>query len=544
MSDLRYYQKEAKSAVYKSLEKGIKNQLLVLATGTGKTKLAVNIIKTMGRVLWITHNEELVSQSAIALLSEELSVDKDSLEQEINNSGGLIEILSKKFDIFNSTELIQNVKNNIGIIKEDLLITHTRITVASIQTLWRRLDKLSPEMFDVIVVDEAHRSGAKTWVTALNHFTPKLRLGLTATPYRTDGMLLGDLFDEIVYDYPIEKGIKDGFLCKPNAIQLKTSANLDNVHTVGGDFNQKELVEKVNTPERNYQVVEAYLKYAKGRPFIAFCVNVQHTIDLCEAFQEKGVKASFVVGDEKLTTDRYGVINDFKNQDFINGDYSGLINCMIATEGFDFQNTGCVILSAPTKSKTKFLQSLGRGLRLKTEAFVKMFAQDCVILDVVDSTTKHRLINTITLDKELPLEDKIFISEENRQKLLDVKAAREAMFQVATRIEDIKVDLLTLPVIKISKSLRMQEPATEKQLAWIAKLGYDIVNENYTKQMCSEIISTQAATDKQIWALKKAGYDVSNGVTVAEASAAFVQIREREEIAKIKQQTTGFNLPF
>lgn len=217
---------------------------------------------------------------------------------------------------------------------------------------------------------------------------------------------------------------------------------------------------------------------------------------------------------------------------------------MVLTAGFDHADTGCIILACPTKSKTKFLQSLGRGLRLKSDLFVSKFGQNCIILDVVDNTSKHKLINTFTLDKDLPIEKKVFISEKNRQMLLDVKFKREHSFVTAQRLQDIKVDLFQLPKVTISDSMRMQEAATEKQLAWIASLGYDVVNVHYTKRMCSEIISLQSASDAQIYTLKKAGYDMSDGCTVTQAKAAFDEIRAKEE-EKLMQQATGkFNIPF
>lgn len=540
MSELRYYQKEAKLAVENSLAKGVNKQLVVIATGGGKTKLATEIVKPYLSILWLTHRLELINQSAIALLSEELSMSKDYLEFNIDQRGGLIKILQSKASIFDD-EFTSQIKNNIGIIKEDLMITDKRITIASIQTAYKRLDRLSPDLFDVIVVDEAHRSGAKSWVDTLNHFTPKLRLGLTATPWRSaDGMQLADIFDEIVYEYPIDKAINDGFLCKPDAIQLRTSASLDSVHTNSGDFKIGELVEVVNSPERNNLIVTSYLQYAKGRKFIAFCANVQHTIDLCECFNERGIKANFIVGDKDITADRIKEVKDFKTDDSV----FGLINCDIATEGFDFPNTGCVILATPTKSKTKFMQQLGRGTRLKDNAFVEKFGQNVIILDVVDNTTKHKLINTYTLDKDLPVEKKVFISEKNRQMLLDVKAKREHSFVTQQRLQDVKVDLLQLPKVVISDSMRTKEPATEKQLAWIASLGYDIENVSYTKKMCMDIIATQSATEKQISYLKWKGYDVSNGVTVTEAKLAFEAIKAREEAQAFKDKTAGIKLPF
>ncbi len=552
--EARYYQNEAVDAVDNSLYvKKIINQLLVMATGSGKSFTAVKAIKRINnkekinnpnrvqRTLWGTHTEELVSQSAIALLAELNLMPYDELLFTVNTHGDIIELIrnSIRGGFFSDPKTLL-ISSQIGIIKADLFDIDKPYVMASMQTLWRRLDNISPDHFNIVVVDEAHYSGANTWVKSLNHFKPILRLGLTATPYRTDGMLMGDIFDEIVYDYPIEKGIKDGFLCELNAILVKTSSNLDSVHTVGGEFNAKELTETVNTLVRNNLIVNAYLEHANGRQFIAFCVDVQHAQDLCEAFKEKGVNCDFIVGDKELTTDRRGLISAFKK-----GALLGLINVGVLVAGFDHRDVGCTISAAPTKSRTKFEQGpVGRGTRLKTAEFVAKFGQNCIILDIVDNSSKHKLVNTYTLDKQKPVEEKVFISEKNRQMLLDVKAKREAQIAIVHRDKDVKVDLFQIPQVKISDSMRMQEAATEAQLKWIASLGYDVENVSYTKRMCSEIISLQPASDKQIWALSKAGYDVSNGVTVAEAKMAFVEIEQRAAKKLLEQQTQKFNLPF
>lgn len=529
--ELRYYQREAKNSVQKELKEGVRKQLLVLATGTGKTALATDILKDFGKALWITHTEELIEQSAIALLSAEIGIPKEELEAKLNAEGGLIEYLSNNNG--GMFETIPGVIGNVGVIKEKLMDFSTRLTVASIQTLWRRLDKIPADTFDVIVVDEAHYSGAATWVRTLDHFAPNLRLGLTATPYRMDGMLMGDIFDKITYEYPIDKAVKDGYLCKIDAIRVKTNVDIDKVRTTGGELNQGDLTETINTPERNGLIVRKYLEHCRDRQFIAFCSNVQHAIDLCECFKDEGIVADYIVGDKDLTTDRKGVINDFKS-----GKTTGLTNVMVLTAGFDHTEVSCVIEAAPTKSLSKYLQQVGRGTRLKKGDF-----KDLIILDFVDTTTRHRLINAWELDKAKDVEDKVFISDEKRQKLMEAITKREAKVTQQVITIDERVNLLAIPVVKISNSIRMNEPATQPQLDWLERLGYNTKENNYTKKMCSEIIGSQSASPKQIWAIKKMGYDVSAGVTIAEAKKIF-QIKEEKKAKESNQKLaneTGLN---
>lgn len=536
MKETRPYQDKAIVAVDNGLLKGIKNQLLVMATGTGKTFTAVKAIQNKGRVLWNTHTEELIEQSAIALLAELNLMPLRVLLDTIYRNNGLIELLSNNNNPLFQDEYEKLICDNLGIIKADLFEINKPFVIASMQTLWRRLDKIPSDHFDVVVVDECHYAGANTWVKALNHFTPKLRLGLTATPYRTDGMLLGDIFDEIIFEYNIDQAINDGYLCELDALRIKTNINLDKVKTTAGELNLGDLEEVINTPERNALIVEKYLQYASGRQFVAFCVDVKHAQDLSAAFNERGVKTNFIVGDKELTTDRKGVIKDFKDAELV-----GLTNVMVLTAGFDHPNIGCVIMACPTKSLTKYLQQVGRGTRLKDELFVNRFGQKCIILDFIDSTTRHNLINTWTLDRAKNPLDRTFTTREKKELLV---AERERKFKMQGLLKDERVNLLKIPKAKISNSIRMQEPASQKQLEWIARLGYDIVNLNYTKQMCSEIISIQPASDKQIWLLAKKGYDVSQGVSVSEAKLAFAEIEEREARENTERLKKENKFPF
>lgn len=537
--ELRHYQTSAIEAINKSLSKGVVNNLLVMATGVGKTFTAVKAIQGKGRCCWGTHTEELAEQSSIAILAELNLMPYDVLIQTINENGGIVELLRNNKDDFFTSPNVKLITSNIGMVKADIFDIDKPYVVCSMQTLHRRLDRIPADWFDVVIADECHLFLSKTYKQSLDYLKPKLRLGLTASPFRLDGMAMGDLFDSLVYEYTIEQAIKDKYLCEPDCIQIKTTANLDNVHTLGGELNAKELTETVNTLVRNNLIVSKYIEYANGRQFIAFTVDVAHAQDLCEAFKEQGINCSFVVGDKELTTDRRGTIERFKS-----GEITGLTNVVVLTTGFDHANVGCVILAAPTKSTARYLQSFGRGLRLKDKTYTDKWGQACIFLDVVDVTTRHKLVNTYTLDKDKPIEEKVFISEKNRQLLLDVKAKREAQLTIVHREKDVKIDLFAIPVVKISGSMRMLEQASQAQLDWIATFGYDVVNVNYTKKMCSEIISMQPASAKEISFFKWKGYDVSNGVTKAEARLISDEIKLREENQRLQSQSKNMNLPF
>lgn len=541
--EIRYYQQEAYDAVFAAMKRGRKRVLITMPGGTGKTFTCANIIKEFGRKLWITHEESLAEQSAIAILTEMGILPEQVIIDTINHHEGLINLLSKKpFYLGDNARIIHN---SVGIIKAELFDIDKPLVVASAQTLYKRLSKIPPDWFDVAVCDEGDLFGSKSFKEPLDTLTPKLIIGATATGFRTDGMLMEDIFEEIVYDYPIEQAIKDGYLTEINAIVVRTSTDLSDVHSLGGDFNQKELVEKVDTLERNNLIVNKYIEYCSGQQFICFGADVQHVINLHEAFKMKGIKTAYVVSDKdkmEIGTDRKSIVRAYKA-----GEIIGLVNFNIFSAGFDHKDCGCVILGCPTQSKRKFLQQLYRVTRLKTKSFVDKFGQIGTVLDIVDGTSKHKLINTHELDKGKPIEERVFLSKENKQLLLDAKAEREKKYVTTYRKEDKKVDLFKLPEIKISDSLRMGEMATQAQLDQIAKWNYDTTNTVYTKRMISEIFGKQPASTKQIALLKIKGYDVDNKfVSVAEAAAAFKEILNREQKAeqdKKNKQATN-NLPF
>jgi len=527
--EIRYYQNEAIKAVDKALLRKISKQLLVMATGSGKTFTAVQIVKDKGRLLWGTHTEELVEQSAIALLAELNLMPYETLLFVIKSHDGLLNLLknAKSGGIFCDPSTTA-IADKIGIIKADQFDIDKPIVIASMQTLWRRLNKIPKDHFNVFVIDEAHLSGANTWFSTVQHFDVNLLLGLTATPYRMDGMLMGDIFDEIVYEYDIAKGVKDKYLCEIDAIRINTNVDIDSVKTTAGELNQGDLSQTINTTVRNGLVVRKYKEYCEGRQFIASCASVEHAQDLMEAFKEEGYNVDIVVGNEEITEDRKGTISKFKENSIL-----GLCHVMVLTAGFDHSEVSCCLQTSPTKSMTKYLQQVGRGTRLKKGEF-----KDLIILDFIDNTKRHKLINAWELDKAKPPEDRVFLSDEKKELLLKSRLAKIAKESNQTEITvDERVNLLALPKIKLSNSIRMEEPATEAQLKWIRDLGYDPENTHYTKKMCNEIISAQPAAFWQVKVLRENGYDVSTGASRGEFEMAKKEMEKKSIVNQIKSAT-------
>lgn len=517
MKELRPYQHTSINKITEALQRGVSSQILSLATGLGKTFTAVQATKNFNRVLWVTHTEELLEQSALAFIRERFD---EALAKHIEEVGFINYVRSG--GLFAGTDF------KMGVIKAADFYPNGNVVMASAQTLHRRLDRLDPYAFDVIVADECHYFSSLTFFKGISHFKPTLLLGLSATPYRMDGMPLGDVFDEIVYEYGLKEGITDGYLCELDAVRVKTTTSLDKVRTVAGELNQKDLSNEINTPQRNQLVVSNYIKYCNGRQGIFFCVDIDHAVKLSQVFIDMGISCKPVTGDEEITPDRSQSIKDFKT-----GKIQILTNCNVLTTGFDHPNTGCIGMAAPTKSLTRYLQAVGRGSRLKDKSFVDKFGQNCIILDYIDNTSRHNLVNCWELDKDKDPEDRVFISAEKRDKLLEERK-RKALLNFE-RKEDEIVQLLRIPRAKVNKSIRMRDAAVEAQLKWIKDLGYDTDKDHYTKGMCNQIILNLPATEKQVNMLKAIGYDV-NSVNVVTRGMVDACMKEYEEKKKVKSK--------
>ncbi len=529
----REYQTKCIEAVFKDLDSGINKVIVALATGAGKTFVAAKIANRFKRILFLCHTEELIEQGGIAMLNEfypEISI-ADMIEQH----GGLIPYFRYLED--NKLFVSPEDANRFGIIKANLFKTTGHITIASLQTIHRRLDRISPDCFDLVVIDECHMASANTFKKTLDYFKPKLLVGLSATPYRADGASLADIFDKISFQFGIADGIQEGYLCELDAIQVKTQINLDNVRTTAGEFNQKDLTQEVDTPERNKLIVDSYKKYADGKQNLVFCVDVQHAQNLCQTFKDAGYLAEFIVGDVELTPDRRDVINRFKS-----GETTVLVNVAVLIAGFDHPGIGCLTMAAPTKSLTRYIQQIGRSTRtlpgvidgidnpiMRRDAIKRSKKPACIILDVVDTSNRHKIISTWSLDREKPIKDRVFTTQEKKNVLIEAKKKRE--FEAQTK-EDKRVNLLEIPKTKLGKGEWTKDPATGPQLDKLRALGFDVENQSYSKGDANRMIDGDPAPMNWVYAAKKMGYDLSNGLTRGE----FVLIMSENEKKKQKEK--------
>lgn len=485
---LKPRQRAARDAVFAKLAQGVARQLVALPTGTGKTVLACDIAREFPRALFLCHRQELVEQTARTMSR----LDPDRAQGRIVQGEHRL----------------------------------AAFTVGMMQTVHRRLDRLDPTAFDLIVIDEAHHAAAKTWRTVADHFKPRLRLGLSATPERADGAKLSNLFDEIVYQMGIADAVEERLLSPPTCLLCRTATDLSDVHTLGGDFNEGELQEVVNTPRRNRYIVEKYHQHASGRRAVAFTAGVQHARDLAGMFRDAGLAADWVSGDDP---DRSG-----KLAAFAAGEIAVLANAMILTEGWDDPGVEAVLMARPTKSRSLYAQMIGRGLRLNAGK------QDCLIVDFVDNAGRHNLVAAWKFlgMKKPPATE---VPEHWRPGNTPGEAKVDA---TPVEIERV-IDLLKPPpaqAFAYGEASWHYAPATEKQLAVLESRGYDVVGTDWTRGQASGVIASLPPSPRQLRALKAHGYDVTVEWTRQQANVALDDAAKRIETAIDRIRRAGFEI--
>ena len=333
------YQEDMKERIEKALRLH-RSVMAQMPTGTGKTYLLTAVIDAFVKdnpntKVWIVaHRRELVSQ---------------------------IEETIKKFYSYSSSK------------NKSLLVS---VKAMSIQWLSRHYDEIEEEP-GMIVVDEAHHALAKTYKEMWERFPKAQFLGLTATPCRLNGKGFMDLFDVLVQSWSVPEFIRKGRLATYDFVSIKsdgvTQRIIDSLQKRGadGDYQNKEmdmLLNKRPSIERLYQSFEEYGKDRKG---IVYAINISHAKKIMELYQEHGIKV-VAIDSKTPAAERQADIESFRK-----GDIQVLVNVDIFSEGFDCPDVEFVQLARPTLSLAKYLQMVGRGLR------VAKGKKNCVIIDNV-----------------------------------------------------------------------------------------------------------------------------------------------------------------
>lgn len=389
MIELRDYQNEAIEAIFAAYGRGVRSQLMAMATGAGKTVVFASLVgRRPWRALVLAHRDRLIQQAAAKL-------------------GAVLPW------------------SEIGVVMAEQNRLHARCVVASVQTLARRNRLAVMPKFDLVIVDECHRSAAKTYQRILAHVRhpETLLLGVTATPSRSDGVGLDKIYDEIVYQVGILDLIERGYLVPLRGQRITIEADFSKLHTKTNtdgvnDYRQDEVCELMGKANWYVKASEGWQKYAADRRTIAFVPRVAMAHRLAEHLRGLGVGAAALDGSTPQHVQRQALAA------FERGEIQFLSSCDLLTEGVDLPSANCALFARPTKSQIVYSQAIGRITRLSPETG----KSDGLVLDMVGATNRFDLVTLGDLVGIKQLKDGETISQAvEREKKEDEEAAAEQL---------------------------------------------------------------------------------------------------------------------
>ena len=369
--ELRDYQQEATENLQKMREDGKTIALLYHATGVGKTITAATDAKAVGgRTLFLVNALKLASQAK--------------------------ETFAKVWPEATLGEYTGSQKD----------MTQT-VIFATVQSISKDLEKFSPTDFDYLIVDECHHAAANTYQKIFAYFHPKFILGLTATPERSDGEDMLELFQNVAHKMDLKTAVERGVLVPIRCIRVKTNIDLTDVRINGIKYNSQDLESKLFIPERNQLIVDIYLKYVNGKKTVIFCASVDHAAEIAKLLRDSGVKAEAVSGRDRVEV-REKILKDYET-----GSTNVLCACDLLNEGWDSPHTTVLFMARPTMSKTIYLQQLGRGTRRYPGK------EDLLVVDFVDNANMfnmpYSLHRVLDIAKYQPMA--YVLAPENKRKL-------------------------------------------------------------------------------------------------------------------------------
>jgi DNA repair protein RadD len=353
---LRDYQQKGVDAIRNSYLNGKRAPLFVLPTGGGKTVVFCHIADTTSRrkkrVLILVHRIELLRQTSGKLY-----------ENGIDH--GLI-----------------NAKFTPSVMAP--------IQVASVQTLAPRIRKGKARVdYDLVIIDEAHHAAATTWKTILNALPSTCKImGVTATPIRSDGSGLDDIFDDLIVGPSVKFLTDRGNLVPSKVYAPAEKLDLSAVKIKNGDYDPNDLESIIDNTMITGNAVDYYRRLCAHKPAIVFCVSVAHAEHVAEQFRAAGFRSQSVDGSME-DAQRRGILNGLAN-----GNVEVVTSCDIISEGTDIPAVMCAILLRPTQSLGLFLQQVGRALRPapgKTHAIILDHVGNCLTHGLPDDDREWTL---------------------------------------------------------------------------------------------------------------------------------------------------------
>jgi len=361
----RYYQELAVNRVMEAIAEKKDRILLTMATGTGKTFIASQIVHKLIQAKWNREGKD--HRPRVLFLA-----DRNVLADQAINTFNAYEKDLIKVDG-------EEVRKRNGVVPTNAFIFFAIYqAIAERENIGGYYKAYPSDFFDLVIIDECHRGSANeegSWREILDHFSPGVHLGLTATPKRDDNVDTYQYFGKPVYEYSLKEGINDGFLTPYKVKRVRT--NIDEYIHTSGDIIKKGEVTKVKydlpdfersiiIPKRTDLLAKASLNNMRTMDkSIVFCVNQDHALDFRDAINvHKTVRDPHYC--VRVTSDE-GTIGRKHLETFQNNDRDIpviLTSSKMLTTGVDARNVRNIILTAPINSMVEFKQIIGRGTRL------------------------------------------------------------------------------------------------------------------------------------------------------------------------------------
>ena len=414
----RYYQEVAINRTIEAVAKGQQRILLVMATGTGKTYTAFQIIHrlkasgTKKKILFLADRNVLVDQP----MTQDFKPFKDTMVKVTNKT------LDSAFEVY--------------------LALYQQLDGSADNSLFKQFQ---PSFFDLIIIDECHRGSAKedsNWRAILDYFSAATHIGMTATPKETADASNINYFGEPIYTYSLKQGIEDGFLAPYRVIRVDLDCDLKGWRpTKGLKDKEGNLVEdrlytvkdfdyNIVLDDRTHLVAERITEFLKKTDrlskTIVFCANINHAQRMVEALarlnadmmQQNSKYVCQITGDQSGKSVDLEEFCDVRNE---SKDYPVIaVTSKLMTTGVDSKTCKLVVLDANINSMTEFKQIIGRGTRLRTDAGKEFFtildfrgvtrlfadpAFDGYPWEIVDFPEYKPIVDTPDSDNEKPTSD-------------------------------------------------------------------------------------------------------------------------------------------
>jgi superfamily II DNA or RNA helicase len=350
----RPYQTAAARAVWEQWDAGVRATLMVMPTGTGKTIVFSSIIEEAirrgGRCLILAHREELLQQAA------------DKLARVTGLGCGVEKAESTAVDSWYN------------------------VVVGSVQTMQREHRRNGHE-FTHLIVDEAHHAPAASYRAVLDYYADAKILGVTATADRGDKRNLGEVFETLAYEYSLPRAIRDGWLCRIQALTIPLKIELAGVKVQAGDFSAADVGSALDPYLE--QIAGHVAEQCQARKTVCFLPLIATSQKFLAMLAERGMPCREVNGESR---DRAETLKWFAAA----GPGAVLCNAMLLTEGWDQPDVDCICVLRPTKVRSLYAQMCGRGTRIHPGK------ENLLLLDFLWHSERHELCRPAHLVCEDP----------------------------------------------------------------------------------------------------------------------------------------------